>query len=316
MSRLEIPTDRPPVYVSAGVNKEELQIVRTGLEETIALQIDGAFSEPECYGNDESGRKNVFWWDEETQAAYNSVGLKNPGRKKATEYLPRAVKAAKEVGQLVVIQIVSLIDEDPFAVLPGLAEWALEMGADAVEIDGSCRNQDPAHPSLCEDIEQSYALFDSIRDHVGQSAILGYKVSALPSATIRRFNTEKRLAVDFIDTINSVGNQPSPINPDTDKPAIEVNGGLAGQSGPAIAPLARRNLEWWLGFDEDLSIPDPSGSPFQLLSTGGVAGGEEVYYRTHHMGADLAGGTQAFCRTSDTRRLAQRWAQEYVNAAA
>jgi dihydroorotate dehydrogenase len=309
----EIDPGRPPILVSAGINKTEARIIDTAQEETISAQTIGGFTDPEWVGNDAKGTKNVEYWDEENQAYYNSVGLKNPGRKLASEYLPRAIKIAQDAGQMIILQVTTLKHEDPEKVLPFMVEWGLEMGADKVEVNGSCPNQDPGHPLMCFDVDYTYVVFGAIRRQVGMDASLGYKVSPLPPATIRRYNTDGRLGVDFVTTINTKGNQLSPINPITSKPYIEVKDGLAGQSGPIIHNLAIENLRMW-GGDYDLNGEVVEKSPFDLYSVGGLLGGTDGFMRVNELQAKMFGGAQEFRRAADPRRVAQRWAQEYVEA--
>lgn len=310
MGKLEriLPDDRLPIYVGAGVVKEKAQIEHLAPEEAIAAQILGSYTYEEHFGNDDNGRNNVFWWDGATQSAYNSIGLRNPGRRQAGEYLPEAIKRAKAAGQVILASVTTLKGENPREILPRMAQWALEQGADGVEFNGSCPNLDSTHPLLCNDVDEMGAVTELARERVGREAILGLKVSALPQETISRYY-QRRLPLDFYDFINTIGNQPSPINPVTGWPAIEVNQGLAGLSGPAIRGIARENLLMWgqiFGFDRGPEDVD-------LLSIGGVESGLEVYDRVHHLGALMVGGAQAFYRARDPRQVAQKWAMGYAD---
>jgi len=308
MARLEVPRDRPPIFIGAGIIKEEGQILHVAPEDSLAAVIVGSFTDPEWAGNDEGGRKNVEYWDEANRAYYNSIGLKNPGRKNATRYLPTAIQAQKDAGQLAIISVTTLKDEDPTKVLPDMVEWALEMGADGVEVNGSCQNISPEHPLLCRDVEGTGFVLSAIRSRVGNEATLGYKVSPMDKETIVAYGAAA-LAWDFYDVTNTKGNQPSPLSPITGKPYIEVNDGLAGQSGPIIAYLSRENLENWVS---------AVGGRADVLSMGGVDSWGtheyEIYSRVHKYGALMVGGAQEFRRAGDVRRVAERWAQMYVSA--
>jgi dihydroorotate dehydrogenase len=312
MGQLNIDHKRAPIFIGAGVAKDERSIRRTA-ESGAAAAIYGSFTDPAWAGNDADGTRRVEYWDEANQAYYNSIGLKNPGRIEASRYLPRSLRAAKDMGLVALISLSTLKGEDPTRVLPPLTEWALDMGADGVEINGSCPNQDPRHPLLCLDVDATYDVIEAIREQVGTDPYLMYKVSALPPEVISRYRKEGRLAVNAIDTINTIGNQPSPIDPATGQPSIEVNDGLAGKSGPSIKPVARANLHMWLGEDEP-----PAEQPFDIWSIGGVDSGHEVHYRRklgELAGAfTLVGGVQAFRRADNLANVIRKWQGEYAAA--
>lgn len=308
MNRLvDVLENRPPFYISAGVLKHRDEIERAAAIPTVAALVLGAYTEREWAGNSQGGRKQVFYFDAVNQAAYNSIGLQNPGRKNASSYLSDSIARVQAEGQLAVVQVTTLKDEDPLAVLPGLAEWALEMGADRVEVNGSCPNLDPKHSLLCQDVEQSYAVFEAIRSRIGHTPQAGYKVSPLDPQTIFRYTTEGKLPVNFIDTINTKGNQPSPINPATGQPYIEVNDGYAGMSGPIVHNLARENLAaWTAGYNAGES------PAFEVWSVGGVTGGKDIAERISFYGATLVGGAQEMVRTGRPESVLSRWAIEYA----
>ncbi len=303
--------DKPPIFVSAGIIKTENQIRQFAGAHHIAAQIIGSFSEEEWGGNDPSGRKTTFWWDEKEQAAYNAIGLQNPGRKAASEYLPRSIKKIHSVGQLALISVTSLAHEDPQKVLPRLAEWALDMGADGVEIDGSCPNHGTI---LCGDIESTHELAANVRARVGDQPYISIKFANLPDFTIDEYKRNDRLPVDALTLINAIRRR-TPVNPKTGRRYIEVNDGFAGQSGPAIADISRNNLmSWALNLDGELpSLWRPN---YQFWSVGGVDSGQEIFNRVHKLGAYMAGAAQAFYRTKNPRAMAQKWASEYDEALA
>lgn len=308
MNKLIISENRPPIFVAAGVIKHEAQIIQASQVESVAMQTIGSFTRSEWSGNSMGGKFNVFHWDEATKAAYNSIGLENPGRKLASEYLPRAISFVKESGQLAVVSVTTLGADNPKTVLPDLVEWALEMGADGVEINGSCPNLDPKHALLCQDVGETITVLNAVRDRVGAEATLGLKVSELGSHIIRAYRSHPDFSVDFVTAINTKGAQPSPTNPNTKQPYIEVNEGLAGMSGPVLAPLARDNLALW-------TRPRIEGS-FDVLSAGGIDSsfnaGTEINSRLE-LGALMVGGAQEFYR-KDVRPVAETWAMQYVAA--
>lgn len=310
INMLDRVDDRPPIFVGAGVIKSEERIRYFAGEPLLRAQVIGSFSDTEWGGTDSSGEKNVFWWDEENQAAYNAFGLRNCGRKAASEFLPDSIKAVKDAGQLAVVSVTALASENPVRVLPDLAEWAFDMGADRVEVNGSCPNQE-LHSLLCENTDKTAESIEAIRARVGSDQYLQLKVSALDRQTIRRYCTDYRLAINGVAAINNC-RRLSPINPATNRPSIEVNEGFAGQSGPIICDLARTNLEMWLQ-EEGYRREGGFGELYDVWSIGGVDSGKEVFER-EQLGASMIGGAQAFYRAQKPYGVVQRWVREYNEA--
>lgn len=304
MSKLELPPDRPPIFVSAGIIKTESQIhLYAGIPE-IAVQIIGSFSENENMP-DEGGR--IFYYDDTDQAAYNAFRLRNPGRKSASGYLPSSIGAVHEAGQLAIVGVTSLEGEDPEETLPILSEWALDMGADGVELNGSCPNV--GEGLMCEDVGKTMDTCAAVRRRIGDNAYVSIKVPKLGDTIIRRYK-HKNLPVDAIAAINAIRSM-SPSDPATNRPVIEVNDGYAGRSGPAISGQAYRSLQSWLrpvSGQADFPIND---SQFDVWSVGGVDSGYEVYERKHGVGAFAVGGAQAFYKAAHPKVVAERWAEEY-----
>jgi dihydroorotate dehydrogenase len=311
MGKIEsiMPADRLPIFIAAGVLKDKKPLLDIAREEALAMTIAGSYVGPKWPGNDANGRYNVFWWDEEEQAAYNSIGLKGPGMVEAGAYLPEVFKAQEAAGQIPALSISTLKGEDPAKTLPDMVEWGLDKGAVVIEVNGSCPNQDPEHPMMCDDIEETGRSGEAIRDRIGHEPIVIYKVSRLPRDIITGHVTRGiHHYFDGVDTINTLGNQPSPINPATGRPAIEVNQGLAGQSGPIINDLARENLVMWKEATKGLN--------FDILSTGGIKGsaegGKEIYDRVHRLGALMVGLAQAPYRANNPRDAIQNVAFGYA----
>jgi hypothetical protein len=148
--------------------------------------------------------------------------------------------------------------------LPELAGWAVEVGADVVELNGSCPNEGE-HEVLCNDTEKTLEAIDRVRSKIGNEIYLTLKVSPLEHDTIRRY-VEAKVAVDGIVAVNNQ-RRLSPYDPATEQSVIEVKDGYAGQSGPVISLSARRNLKAWLAAGEDR---------YELWSIGGIDNGHEA----------------------------------------
>src|ERR1700754_436544 len=99
MDRLtEVLEDRPPLFVSAGVLKHAHEIEQAAENPVVAALVLGAYTDQESFGNSQGGSKQVFHYDPGRQAAFNSIGLENPGRAKVSEYLPQVIARAKDGG--------------------------------------------------------------------------------------------------------------------------------------------------------------------------------------------------------------------------
>jgi dihydroorotate dehydrogenase len=308
--KLQLPSDRPPIFVSAGLVKAESSIYLYASIPEIAAQIIGDYSMEENVPETLPGSR-IFHYDEAHGAAYNAFRLRNPGIKAASMYLPEAIKAAKAAGQVAIVGVTALKGEDPKLVIPDLAEWALSMGADGVEVNGSCPNQD-SDDLLCHDISETAETLQLTRERVGPDPYIILKVSALGETTIRSYKRSGLMA-DAVAAINAERGL-SPLDEATGRPVIEVSDGYAGKSGPAIASLALRNLQSWLrpvAGPADFPITD---APYDVWSVGGIDNGAEGHYRVHGLGAFAFGGAQGLHRAPHPGPVVAQWAAEYRDA--
>lgn len=305
---LNVPADRPPLFVGAGVIRTPEEIERFAAIPQLASLVIGSFSYDRNEGADPSGDKTVTYWDETNQAFYNAIGLRNVGREAAGEFLPESIKKVKAAGQLAILSITSLYGEDPREVLPVLAEWAVSMGADAIEVNGACPNEG-SHQVLCNNMELTTASLGAIRQRIGPEPYLIFKVAPMSEILIRRYVPRINEVVNAVSVNNNCRIQ-SPINHSTGRHQIEVNDGYAGESGPIIKGLSRQNLRMWKKQFQLHGAKIP-----EILSIGGVDNGIEAYLRVHNLGALMVGGAQAFYRADDPALVAQKWADEYQRTA-
>lgn len=289
--KLILPPDRPPLFVAAGIIKTEEESLRYTEADHLAVQVLGSISEkenkPEDLGPD-------FHFNKILRAADNSVRLRNPGSEAVSGYAPRIIDAAHDAGQLVIIAVTSLAGEDPEEVLPRLAVWAHEMGADGIELNGSCPNQKGG--LLCEDARKTAATCYAVREAVGDMAYLTLKVPRLGKTQVDQLK-RSHLPLDGVVAINAL-KLPPMISPQTEQPYVKTKSGYVGRSGPIISGVARDELRAWLGSDYD------------IWSVGGVDNGHEAYDRKK-MGAFAVGGAQELRRADDPVATIERWGEEY-----
>lgn len=306
MSKLELRQDRPPIFIAAGVIKTEEQILQASEANQLATQIIGSISENR---NDPPGNGRDFHFDEVSLDARNAVRLRNPGSEEASDYMPRSIATVQAAGQRALLAITSLAGEDPKQILPRMAVWAKAMGADGIELNGSCPNEEGG--LLCHDADQTITVCHAVREAVGDDMYILIKMASLGEMRIRRLKQSPLVeAIDGVTAINAIRQKPL-INPVTDEPFIEVNEGYAGQSGPIIAPTARRNLRSWLRPATGPAVFPITDSLIDIWSVGGVDNGYEIYSREQGIGAFAVGGAQEFYRAKDPVTVANRWAKEY-----
>jgi dihydroorotate dehydrogenase len=295
--------------VAAGIIKAKSQIEEYSEIPEIAALVIGDFSEKQNYPRGTGCR---FYYDETAGAAYNAFRLRNPGRKAVSKYLPEAIKAVKAAGQKAIVGITPLKHENPFIVVPSLAEWALDMGADGVEINTSCPNEGSDN-LLCHDMAKTKNVIAAARQSVGPEVYLMVKFSAFGEMCTRRY--KDGLEADAVSTMNGE-RKLSPTNLQTGQPFIEVNEGYAGQSGPFINRLARKSLRSWLrpsAGEAEFPVKSPQ---YDVWSVGGIDSGYEAHDRVNNIGAFMVGGAQAFYRAQNPAEVAKCWAREYEEAEA
>lgn len=305
--KLVLPNDRPPLFVGAGVIKSAEQIETYAAIPEIAVQVMGSYSYEENPLSPDEANLQLVWWDEANQAFYNAMRLKNIGRKAAEQFLPDSIKRIQAAGQVAILGITPLHGEDPRKVIPDLVEWAVELGADGVEINGACPNEG-THEVMCNDVFLTVNTVDMARKRVGNTPYLLLKVAPLPKEQIRLY----KVMLPKVDGL-SVMNNCRRLSPQNEQGGrrIQVNDGYAGESGPIVAGLGRTQLRMW----QDRSVGSPDFQP-DIWSIGGIDNGIEAFLRVQLLGAFAAGGAQAFYRSKEPSVTAQRWAKEYRRAAA
>jgi|GEM_PF-2919410 len=301
--KLRLPADRLPFFIGAGVIKSQVAIEQYAQIPELAALVIGSFSDTEWAGNDPTDTKRLTWWDKQNKTFYNAIGLRNVGRTAASEFLPEALKRVRAAGQIAILSVTALKHEAPQVVIPDLVEWALSMGADGVEINGACPNEN-TETLLCQDPWSTLNTLKLTRQRVGAEPYLIFKPGDLGQDVIAHYQRAS-LPVDAISPINGPRTM-SPTLADTGKPAIEVNDGFAGMSGAAIRYVGRDNAWRW-----QLRPIDAPAVDRDLWSIGGVTDGYEAYHRIQVLGARMAGAAQAFYRASDPAALAKQWVLQY-----
>jgi dihydroorotate dehydrogenase (fumarate) len=189
---------------------------------------------------------------------------------------------------------------------------ALREGVLYVEINLSCPNV-PGRPPFYQDADGLEHFYDMV---ASGPALLNYhgRPGLYPKYGPRTEGEyvfqERDKSLGGLVTSNTLGNQ-EPKDAEGN-PAIHVNGGRAGMSGPALN---------WLGEEQLALALDHEPSSHEIVSALGVSTGADVYRRHDEMGAKLVqlGSVlywpeQVGCETP--AEVVQQIKEEYVAAAA
>jgi dihydroorotate dehydrogenase len=214
-----------------------------------------------------------------TGAGNNAKGLPGPGTDNGMPRLPDFLDMARSRGVEVGLSL-SPHTPEPLQEMPEILELgrkALAAGVLYVEVNLSCPNV-PGRPPFYQDTEGVSAFFDMVAS--GKVMLNRYGSPGLypkyGPRTEGDYRSQPTLwSVGGQVTSNTLGNQ-EPKDADGN-PAIEVNGGKAGMSGPALA---------WLGEEQLRRAVRHEFRGQEIVSVLGAATGADVKRRLD-MGAAL-----------------------------
>jgi dihydroorotate dehydrogenase len=245
------------------------------------------------FQDEENGKlARVFYFDEGTGEAVNSIGLKNPGREAYLAVVRGVSKVAEDLGKTVIMSVSTIGDEDPSIVLPGLAYDVLEAGAHGVEVNLGCPNKvelsGQRHAITGRDAEATEIVLSSVERELGQSVIWGPKLSYYFKEVdndaldyhdlIGICRVVNKFSPDFVSLTNT---EPNVVMyyPDGSYVLDRIPGNAGGGSGPARADEA---------YDQLCVARRELPSSVDIISSTGVYDGSEVL-RRERAGALLSG---------------------------
>jgi len=205
-------------------------------------------------------------------AGYNAKGLPGPGTDNGMPALPDLLDLAWSRGVEMGLSF-SPHTAEPFSELPEILELgrkALAAGVLYVEVNLSCPNV-PGRPPFYQDIEGVLAFCNLVEG--GPAMLNRYGRPGLypkfGPRTNREFVTIGAVPdVGGLVTSNTLGNQ-EPKDAEGN-PAVKVNGGRAGMSGPALA---------WLGEEQLKQAVEYEFKSMEIVSALGVSTGLDVKQR-------------------------------------
>ncbi len=256
----------------------------------------------------------VYYHNSLTGQTVNSLGLPSVGIETMVSVYPELQKEAEDRGKDVIPGISPGKGEDPFEVLPEMAERLVEVGVKRLEVNYSCPNkideQGGREPILSHDIDSMTEIDQEIIRRIGVdiwlirkiAPLVGEKRKLIVPTAVYFAQAAGRVALSF----NTIGGQS--ILTEMGDPALQVPGNLGGLSGPATGPVGR---------DMTSSFRDLLPEHVQIDSTLGVVTGKEVFRRTKN-GADFTSGVTVFWQNEelgmDYRQTGIRIADEFMAA--
>lgn len=188
----------------------------------------------------------------------NSMGLPNLGFKAYAELIPEL----KKFGKPVIASVAGLCEDD----FPTIATTINAAEPDLIEVNLSCPNI-PGKPQIGYDPDASERLLKRVRKVI--TVPMGVKLPPYfdPAHQEMMGNVIRGSGVDFLNTINSVGNG-LVVDPELETVVIKPKGGFGGLGGRLIKPVALANVRAFYKLFEG-RIP--------IIGTGGVVDGIDAF---------------------------------------
>jgi dihydroorotate dehydrogenase len=298
-----------PIGVGAGpTNHPDIEVVARRVDQFSSIGVSALTAGTWKLGDASGGNAHLFlpdgtWMhqggdeyvDLVARAGHNSKGLPGPGVDGGLSRLGDLLEITESRKVRLGLSL-SPHSGEPLAEFPELlaaAKKALKIGVYWVELNLSCPNI-PDRPAFYKDLESVMRLMHMISNlkggalvnRLGERALFpkfGPMDASVDDDSLRQGVIYYRNWLGGVVTSNTIGNQ-EPKLPNGE-PAILVNKGRAGMSGPACAEEGSRQLLLWNNARR--------GRDFSLISVLGVAAGDEVYQRLKN-GADAVQAVSAF----------------------
>ena len=226
---------------------------------------------------------------------YNTKSLPGPGLEHGLARLKDLLEIPHARGMRAGLSL-SPHSSRPLDEMPELlagAEKALALGADYIEFNLSCPNI-PDRPAFYKDADSVYSFLELLKHYNGGTLYnrLGNRALFLKFGPMDDSEIDtglRHMVVDYapyiggIVTSNTIGNQVPTL--ENGEPAIKVNNGKAGMSGPGCVSEGARQLRYCNAARR--------AQPLQIVSVLGIGSGDEAYQRMSD-GADAVQAVSAF----------------------
>jgi dihydroorotate dehydrogenase (fumarate) len=193
-----------------------------------------------------------------SEGSVNSMGLPNLGYRAYAQIIP----TLKAFGKPVIASIAGLCEED----FPEIARTISNAEPDLLEVNLSCPNI-AGKPQIGYDFDASERVLRQVRAVCGGP--IGVKLPPYfdPAHHAAMAEVLRRVPVDFLSLINSVGNA-LVIDPELESVVIKPKGGFGGLGGAMIKPVALANVRaFWKAFQGRIPI----------IGVGGVRSGTDAF---------------------------------------
>lgn len=286
--------ETPLINAAGSINGTNPELILREVEILASTAIGaitvGSFTVPPQEGNEAAYGAPVYYYDRETGATYNSMGLPNIGLQAAKKLMPEIVARARGKPVIASVSPVRSSAEvgDTYNQTIRLVYDMLLAGANLVEVNTSCPNiieDDERKPILGYDLRGMEKLVAELAPWTGtRGSQVGVKLP--PYISEDELAITPRLAeillnkrvFSFVTTANTIPDK-VPLD-EHGEPILSVPKGRGGMSGPAAKQEGRRQLDIWHSLLND---------EIEIVSTLGVDDGDELAYRCRH-GASAAGG--------------------------
>ena len=276
----------------------------------------GSFTVPEQAGNEARCGSPMYYYDKETGASYNSMGLPNVGLVAAKSLMPEIVKKAHAKGKPVIASVASTLESraigDSYEQLAALVYEMQSSGVDLIEVSPGSPNtvttDGGRKPLIAYNLESMHELTEALAPQIGAlNRKIGLKLppyitdeQKLITPDLADLINEKQL-FSFITTANTIPDQIA-LNRDN-KPILSVPNGRGGMSGAATKEVGREQLQLWRQLMD---------SSVDIVSTLGVDSGAELAVR-RQLGASAAGGVTFLWESSNwgdaVTKVVSQWAE-------
>jgi dihydroorotate dehydrogenase (fumarate) len=234
------------------VTREELEAL--GRSRAAAIVTKSMTIEPR-QGNPEP---RYYSFGSHAPGSINSMGLPNLGYRAYARLIPEL----RQFGKPIIASVAGLKARD----FVEIASVINQSRPDLIELNLSCPNI-PGEPQIGYDFEASEHLLKQVRPLV--SVPMGVKLPPYfdPAHQDKIAQVLKRVGVDFLSLVNSVGNG-LVVDPERESTVIKPKGGFGGLGGPLIKPIALANVRaFWKRFEGRVPI----------IGVGGVINGTDAF---------------------------------------
>lgn len=252
----------------------------------------GSYTLEPRMGNSPNGER-VYYHDTETGLTYNSLGMPNKGLDSVEKEIPEMVRLAEAHHKKLVVNVAP-VSEHPAEEAQELVARAYAAGAPAVLLNAGCPNvvteDGGRHEVLSHDAAAFSLVLRGLRRVAERYSPLFVRISPqndLYAAGEIAWAIRQSQCVSAVFDPNTWGGS----RPPSEKPQLEVPGGVGGKSGPGMAQEARSQTRWISRFLRSIGV--------DTVSSSSIMNASELKQRLQWEGAVAGAGTTFFYESAD-----------------